>query len=68
MEKRNTGIALYIPSVNKKATTDGITLIALVVTIIVLLILAGVTISLVVGNNGVITRARETQEATRGDL
>ncbi len=35
----------------------GITLVALVVTIIVLLILAGVSISLVLGNNGVITRA-----------
>ncbi len=35
----------------------GITLVALVVTIIVLLILAGVSISLVLGNNGVITKA-----------
>lgn len=40
----------------------GITLVALVVTIIVLLILAGVTISLVVGNNGVVTRAQEAQK------
>ncbi|MBR3325059.1 MAG: hypothetical protein IKG14_03325 [Clostridia bacterium] len=36
----------------------GITLVALVVTIIVLLILAGVTISLVLGDNGVIGRAQ----------
>lgn len=36
---------------------EGITLIALVITIIVLLILAGVSISLVVGNNGVLTQA-----------
>ena len=35
----------------------GITLVALVITIIVLLILAGVSISLVVGNNGVLTQA-----------
>lgn len=35
----------------------GITLVALVITIIVLLILAGVSISLVVGNEGVLTRA-----------
>ena len=40
---------------NKKE--KGITLVALVVTIIVLLILAGVTISLTVGNNGLFTRA-----------
>ena len=41
----------------------GITLVALVVTIVVLLILAGVSISLVVGQNGLITKAKETQEA-----
>lgn len=41
----------------------GITLIALVVTIIVLLILAGITISLLLGENGIITRAREATEA-----
>lgn len=35
----------------------GITLVALVVTIIVLLILAGVAISLTIGNNGLFTRA-----------
>ena len=37
----------------------GITLIALVVTIVVLLILAGVSISLVLGSNGVIGKAKE---------
>ena len=37
---------------------SGITLIALVVTIIVLLILAGVAISLTIGNNGIFTRAQ----------
>jgi hypothetical protein len=35
----------------------GITLVALVITIIVLLILAGVSISLVMGNNGILTQA-----------
>ena len=35
----------------------GITLVALVITIIVLLILAGVSISLVLGQNGVLTNA-----------
>ena len=37
---------------------EGITLIALVITIIVLLILAGVTISTLMGENGVITRSK----------
>ena len=40
-----------------KNQIKGITLIALVVTIIVLLILAGVAISLTIGNNGLFTRA-----------
>ena len=37
----------------------GITLIALVVTIVVLLILAGVSISLVLNNNGVISKSKD---------
>lgn len=41
----------------------GITLIALVITIIVLLILAGVTISLTVGKNGALARARTAVSA-----
>ena len=45
--------------INSQTTreTSGITLIALVVTIVVLLILAGITISLVFGSNGVIQKA-----------
>lgn len=39
----------------------GITLIALVITIVVMLILAAVTISLVLGENGVVTTAEETR-------
>ena len=42
----------------------GITLIALVVTIVVLLILAGITISLVFGKNGVIQKAQDSKEQT----
>jgi len=37
---------------------NGITLIALVITIIVLIILAGVSINLVLGDNGIITKAK----------
>lgn len=43
----------------------GITLIALVVTIVVLLILAGVTISIVFGDNGVISKAQEAALQTK---
>ena len=38
---------------------DGITLIALVVTIVVLLILAGVSLNLVLGSNGIVTKSKE---------
>lgn len=40
----------------------GITLVALVITIVVLLILAGVTISMVLGPNGVLTNSRKAKE------
>ena len=42
----------------------GITLIALVVTIVVLLILAGTTIAMLTGDNGIIARAAKAKEAT----
>ena len=42
--------------------TKGITLIALVVTIVVLLILAGVSINLILDNNGVIAKAKDAKE------
>jgi type II secretory pathway pseudopilin PulG len=38
--------------------SQGITLVALIVTIIVLLILAGVSINLVVGENGILNKAQ----------
>ena len=43
---------------------NGITLIALVVTIVVLLILAGVSISALFGDSGIIDRAKEAQSET----
>lgn len=45
----------------KNKQEKGITLIALVVTIVVLLILAGVSLSLVIGNDGIIKRAKEAK-------
>ena len=44
---------------------NGITLITLVVTIVVLSILAGVSINTVVGDDGIIQKAKEQAEATR---
>ena len=50
----------------------GITLVALVVTIVVLLILSGVSINLVLGNNGIIAKAKDAEtksaEAGQNDL
>ena len=43
----------------------GITLIALVVTIVVLLILAGVTISLLLDENGIIAKSKDARTETR---
>ena len=49
----------------KKNQEKGITLIALVITIIVLLILAGVTIATLAGENGILTRASDASEKTK---
>ena len=57
---------------NKLKSKKGITLVALVVTTVVLLILAGASINLVLGDNGIIDKAKEAQrksaEATQNDL
>ena len=47
-----------------KRKERGITLIALVITIIVLLILAGVSIAMLTGDNGILTQAQNTKEQT----
>ena len=51
--------------INKmKKNMRGITLIALVITIIVLLILAGVTIAMLTGENGIIKQAQNAKDIT----
>lgn len=47
-----------------KREDKGITLIALVVTIVVLLILAGISISMLLGENGIIKQANDAKEKT----
>ena len=47
--------------VNSKRA-NGITLIALVISIIVMLILAGVSLNATVGENGIITKASQAKE------
>lgn len=46
----------------RNVNNNGITLIALVVTIIVLLILAGVSISMLTGQNGILNRVAEAKD------
>lgn len=48
----------------KRKNDKGITLLALVITIIVLLILAGVTIATLTGDNGILTKAGDAKTST----
>ena len=52
------------PSVSNKVATAGITLVALVVTIVVLLILAGITLVYVFGDNGIFGQASKAKIQT----
>ena len=61
MEKNKRKLRIIIKESNK----NGITLIALVITIVVLLILAGVSISMLTGDNGIITQAQNAKEDTK---
>ena len=77
MNKKENKISKEI-RINKKSARrnysnqTGITLIALVVTIVVLLILAGVSINALFGQDGIIQKAKDAQnkmdEATQNDL
>ena len=77
MNKKKNKISKEI-KINKKlarrnySNQTGITLIALVVTIVVLLILAGVSINALFGDNGIINKAKDAQnkmdQATQNDL
>ena len=49
---------------NKNKGEKGITLIALIVTIVVLLILAGVSIAMLTGNNGILTQSMKAKIST----
>jgi hypothetical protein len=65
-------IKLLYEEENNMKKNKGITLVALVVTIVVLLILSGVSINLVLGNNGIIAKAKDAEtksaEAGQNDL
>ncbi len=48
-------------------STKAITLVALVVTVVVLLILAGVSLNLILGQNGIIAKAKESKNLAEKD-
>lgn len=56
--------AVLVPAQPKRNTQHGITLVALIITI-VLLILAGVTVATLTGENGFLTKAGEAKQASK---
>ena len=73
MKKIKENIKINKKSARKNYSNQrGITLIALVITIVVLLILAGVSINAIFSENGIIKRAKDAQnkmdQATQNDL
>ena len=73
MKKIKENIKINTKSARKNYSNQkGITLIALVITIVVLLILAGVSINAIFSENGIINKAKDAQnkmdQATQNDL
>ena len=62
MIKKNLSKEVKKNIISKLLKNNGITLVALVVTIIILLIMAGVTISIVTGNDGLFNHAKNAKE------
>ncbi len=65
MEKKKKDSYLLRNNLVSKNKTGGITLIALVITIIVLLILAAVSIATLTGDNGILTKAQNASKKTK---
>lgn len=59
---KTLGLYIHTKALQNK---NGITLIALVVTIVVLLILAGVSLNLVLENNGIIAKSKDARDRTK---
>ena len=60
----NKHTSKLMSNIQQQNSNTAITLIALIITIIVLLILAGVTLNMVMGENGIITKAQLAKEET----
>ena len=70
IEKYHIKVQRKMKTKNKRnyLKENGITLIALVVTIVVLLILAGVSVNALFGNSGIIEKAKEAQNKMKEKL
>ena len=66
LEEKFVGAAISRPHFGETAKKEnGITLIALIITIIVMLILTGVTLSITLGDNGLVNKAKEATTQTQ---
>ncbi|MDO5557721.1 MAG: BspA family leucine-rich repeat surface protein [Clostridia bacterium] len=59
-KKENTNLNV-VKSKKVKSGSSGITLIALIITIVIMLILAGITINLTLGENGIFIKAKDAK-------
>ena len=64
-EKKQNKVVITKKQIVK--TEKGITILVLIITIIILLILAGITISSITGENGIINNAGNAKESTEID-
>ena len=68
MKEKRKQTESYEASHTVRLGKNGITLIALVVTIVILLILAGVSLNLALGSNGIVMKASEAKAETNHSL
>ena len=68
MKEKRKQTESYEASHTVRFEKNGITLIALVVTIVILLILAGVSLNLALGSNGIVMKASEAKAETNHSL
>lgn len=62
MQSGSSNIRHFQEKKSNSQRDEGITLVALVITVIVLIILSGVTLSILVGDSGIITKAQEAKQ------
>ena len=63
--KRKINNATYRGTARRDRNSTGITLIALIITIIILLILAGISINIAIGENGIFNKTKQSVEKYR---